>query len=277
MTENPVIYDVPTLEENDILYIAAFHSPSEDLQLAMAFAMEINCSIPFILDFIRKFGSRFPRILPYLLANSNPKADLSTHLFPLLTSHIQMHCDDSCAAYHMMSIICETNRIDAAISILPILLGSLWSNPYSGIALAHYCISKEKHMDALTFLNAATFVGEWRKNTLPITINRRITKPKNALPNIPSQNERELHLEPLIGIRADFMSTLRRLFAVLGSAVFSSMQKSFTANKVTLPKASEGGADFSIASFHEEDAYLYDPGVEIDSVVLPAQLVLLPL
>ena len=260
-TENFYVHEIQYLDENELNYAADHHSPSEDFETALAFALIINCSPSFILSFLDNYGKKFPRILYQILRHISPRFKFSKMLLPSICKYLDFAHEDLHAAIMFVHILInhkffsENNNfkekneyLSKTVNyLMPLIHNSLWASPNSAALLAYYCIENQLYVEALNFLNLSFFVNCISDNFLDEYANKFSKNPHTLLSIklqlykqkfFPHNNydfsfyeldpqEKFLLQNPLLTLRNYILSILGDMITKLGFTNFYKMKLDF--------------------------------------------------
>jgi hypothetical protein len=153
----------PDLSDSDIDYVLEKHSPSQDLESALACFLLSHSGSRFEL-LLSKIIAVFPRVLVLVLKLAHIN---SPFILSQSESAYFRNPDDTSLAYTFAKCCIEAKSVDRALAVVPLLQTSMWSCPMACCVMAILCGQLGLTDDSLYCLNAACHAREYSKDVTP--------------------------------------------------------------------------------------------------------------
>ena len=258
-------YRIDPMMSQDLEYVMQHHPLDDEVAGALAAALLISFESKEVLAFLEKYGKRLPSIYGHMLRFLPVDSVFAGKLEPVAEDVWMRFCDDIDLALRLIDYqIAKGGDLGRYV---PLLKGSMCSNPMAALCLARIAIAKGKYEKGFNLINASAHCLNW-PSAATDPYQPMLTKPKTALP-YKSQQEGRITGAPFVGMNAaSFYITAQLIERITVDEFTNQFLKKMTEQRKTSGAISSFAlwppANHPFAHEDDEDQCLYDPGIDDD-------------
>ena len=258
-------YRIDPMMSQDLEYVMQNHPLDDEVASALAAGLLISFESREVLAFLEKYGKRLPSIYGHMLRFLPVDCVFTGKLKPVAEDVWMRFCDDTDLALRLIDYQIATGG-DLG-RYVPLLKGSMWSNPMAALCLARIAIAKGKYEKGFNLINASAHCLNW-PSAVADPYQPMLTKPKTALP-YKSQQEGRITGAPFVGMNAaSFYVTAQLIDRITVDEFTNQFLKKMTDQRKTSGAISSFALwpppNHPFANEDDEDQCLYDPGIDDD-------------